>query len=61
VEELQGLSGEAAEAQEFLCGHAARVRRLAHIQAERRLRDRKRGRTREASFSWVHGRQVTLT
>ncbi len=60
VAEMQGLSGGAAAAQEYVCGHAARIRRLANIQAERRLRDRKRGKTREASFDWIRGRHVAL-
>jgi hypothetical protein len=54
------VSGEAAAAQDFLCRHSERVRRLAELQMERRLRDRKRGRGRSASFSWVHGREVSL-
>jgi hypothetical protein len=54
------VSGEAAAAQEFLCQHAGRVQRLANIQAERRLRDKKRGKARSSSFSWVYGRQVPL-
>ncbi len=61
VVEIQGLSGEAAAAQEYLCQHANRIRRLANIQAERRLRDRKRGKTRISSFDWLWGRQVNLS
>lgn len=60
ISELTGLSGEGAAAQEYLCSHPHRIRRLANIQAERRLRDRKRGKTREASFDWIRGRHVTL-
>jgi hypothetical protein len=60
VAELQHLGGEAAAAQEFVMAHPARIRRLANIQAERRLRDKKRGKVKEASFSWVHGRVVGM-
>jgi len=61
VPQIQGLSGDAAAAQEFLCLHADRIRRLANIQAERRLRDRKRGKVKSASFSWIGNRQVAFT
>lgn len=53
-------SGAAAEAQDFLVHHADRVRRLADIQTERRLRDRKRGKSKIAAFSWVGKREVSL-
>jgi acyl-[acyl-carrier-protein] desaturase len=54
------VRGEAAEAQDFLCKHAQRVRRLADLQMERRLRERKRGRGRSACFSWIKGQEVAL-
>lgn len=54
------LTGEAANAQEMLCGHAARVRRLADLQLERRLRERRRGTPKSAFFSWVNKREVSL-
>ncbi|GFH27875.1 uncharacterized protein HaLaN_26262 [Haematococcus lacustris] len=60
VAELSGLSGPAAAAQEYLMAQPQRVHRLAAIQAERRLRDRRRGKQRSASFSWIRGRQVAL-
>uniref|UniRef100_A0A7S3VQQ3 Acyl-[acyl-carrier-protein] desaturase n=1 Tax=Dunaliella tertiolecta TaxID=3047 RepID=A0A7S3VQQ3_DUNTE len=60
VADLRFSGGKAEEAQQYLCQHADRVRRLANIQAERRLRDRKRGKARTASFGWVNGRQVPL-
>ncbi|KAJ9515831.1 hypothetical protein QJQ45_008717 [Haematococcus lacustris] len=60
VAELSGLSGPAATAQEYLMAQPQRVHRLAAIQAERRLRDRRRGKQRSASFSWIRGRQVAL-
>ncbi|GFR44285.1 hypothetical protein Agub_g5492 [Astrephomene gubernaculifera] len=53
-------SGEAAEAQEFLMHHSQRIRRLADLQMERRLRDRKRGKSRTAAFSWVFKREVAM-
>jgi len=58
----EGLSGEAAAAQEFLAGHAARVRRLAQLADERRERARRRGRAgASASFAWLRGREVPLS
>lgn len=53
-------SGEAAEAQAFLMKHSERIRRLADITMERRLRDRKRGKNKSAAFSWVFKREVSL-
>jgi len=60
VADHTGLRGDAAEAQEFLVNHSQRIRRLADIQAERRARDRKRGKARSAAFSWAFNRQVPL-
>eukprot|EP00798_Chlamydomonas_sp_ICE-L_P022548 gene22548-29673_t len=60
VPNVRVVSGEAAEAQEFLVKHANRVRRLAELQTERRLRDRRRGKAKISSFSWVHKREVSL-
>lgn len=53
-------TGEAAEAQEFLVQHSQRIRRLSDLQMERRLRDKKRGKTRTAAFSWIFKREVSL-
>ncbi len=53
-------SGEAAEAQAFLMKHSERIRRLADITTERRLRDRKRGKNKSAAFSWIFKREVSL-
>lgn len=58
VAELR-VSGAAAEAQDFLLAHPSRVRRLAHLQVERRVRDRRRG-GRHAQFSWLGKRLVVL-
>jgi acyl-[acyl-carrier-protein] desaturase len=55
------VNGQAAEAQDFLCKHSERVRRLAELQMERRLRERKRGKSRAASFSWAHGQEIALS
>ncbi|GLC41789.1 hypothetical protein PLESTM_001239700 [Pleodorina starrii] len=60
IANLQVVTGEAAEAQAFLMKHSERIRRLADIQMERRLRDRKRGKTRTAAFSWIFKREVAL-
>ncbi|KAG2486753.1 hypothetical protein HYH03_014552 [Edaphochlamys debaryana] len=55
------VTGEAAAAQEYLMKHADRIRRLADVHNERRRRDRKRGKTKHAGFSWVFKREVALT
>ncbi|GIL89812.1 hypothetical protein Vretimale_16499 [Volvox reticuliferus] len=54
------VTGEAAEAQAFLIKHSERIRRLADLQMERRMRDRKRGKGRTAAFSWIFKREVAL-
>lgn len=54
VEERTGLTGEAAEAQEFVLKMPARIRKLAERQEARK----KKGTT--ADFSWVFNRTVTL-
>ncbi len=58
--DLRLSGGAAAEAQDFLCKHSERIRRLADLQMERRLRDRKRGKAKSASFSWIFKREVSL-
>ena len=58
---LRLSSGAATEAQDYLCKHSERIRRLADLQMERRLRDRKRGKAKAASFSWIFKREVSLT
>jgi acyl-[acyl-carrier-protein] desaturase len=60
VPNLKVSSGSVAEAQEYLCKHSERIRRLADLQMERRLRDRKRGKSKLASFSWIFKREVSL-
>jgi len=45
----------------FACGHGARVKALWDLQTERRLRDRRRGSGRSASFAWVFGRECGLS
>ncbi|EFJ46489.1 hypothetical protein VOLCADRAFT_62507 [Volvox carteri f. nagariensis] len=60
IANLKVVTGEAAEAQAFLMKHSERIRRLADLQMERRLRDRKRGKTRTAAFSWIFKREVSL-
>ncbi|GLI67555.1 hypothetical protein VaNZ11_011782 [Volvox africanus] len=54
------VTGEAAEAQAYLIKHSERIRRLADLQMERRMRDRKRGKGRTAAFSWIFKREVAL-
>lgn len=60
VRNVAVVSGEAAEAQEYLVAHSQRIRRLAELQAERRLRDRKRGKVKSAGFSWINKKEVPL-
>lgn len=58
--EMTGLSGEGARRQEFLARQPQRIRRLAHIAAERRERDARQGKERTAKFSWLHERAVRI-
>lgn len=60
VPQVRASSSAAAAAQEFVCTHGERVRRLGDMQLEQRLRDRKRGCVRSAAFSWVGRREVVL-
>lgn len=60
IPNLKLSSGAAAEAQDYLCKHSERIRRLADLQMERRLRDRKRGKGKSANFSWIFKREVSL-
>lgn len=53
-------SGPAAAAQARLLALPPAVRRLGELQLERRLRDRRRGQGRSASFSWIRKREVAL-
>jgi hypothetical protein len=55
------VSGEAAAAQQLLMGLPQSIKRLGELQLERRLRDRRRGQGRSASFSWVHMREIALS
>ena len=52
-----GNCGGAAEAQDFLCNHAERIKRLANLQMERNERNRK---AKTVSFSWINKRSVVL-
>eukprot|EP00955_Chlamydomonas_euryale_P101846 365377-Chlamydomonas_euryale.AAC.21 len=60
VAELRVSGGRAAQAQEYLCKHSERIRRLADLQMERKLRERKRGKGKTAGFSWIFKREVSL-
>lgn len=60
VADLRLRQGAAAEAQEYLCKHSERIRRLADLQMERRLRERKRGLAKSAAFNWIFKREVSL-
>lgn len=54
VGKLEGLSGEAAEAQEYLVKLPDRIRKLA----ERAQARKKKGAV--ANFSWIFNREVVL-
>lgn len=56
VEERQGLSGDAAEAQEYLAKLPARIRKLS----ERSMARRRKAPTQHGKFSWVYDRPVQL-
>ena len=56
VAEREGLSGEAAEQQEYLCKLPARIRKLS----DRALARRKKAPTMHGKFSWVYDRPVQL-
>ena len=56
IADLEGLSGEAAEAQEYLMKQPARIRRLADFAAAKA----KKKEPVQESFSWIFGRQVTI-
>ncbi|CAG9461744.1 unnamed protein product [Pedinophyceae sp. YPF-701] len=60
IADLSGLSGEAAEAQEYLVGHAEKVRRLADLGERRAQRSREAGRELARKFSWVFGEEISL-
>lgn len=58
---MQVTSGDAAQAQEYLLSHGKRVRRMADVLADRKQRQKARGRA-AATFecAWVFGRQVSV-
>lgn len=59
VETKEGLSPEAAQAQEFVCKLPSRIRRLAE-KAEDKARKVKAAPSLQ-KFSWVFNREVRLT
>ncbi|CAI5495916.1 unnamed protein product [Closterium sp. Naga37s-1] len=56
VEKMEGLSPEAARAQEFVCKLPPRIRRLAERAADKV----KKGGPQTGKFSWVFNREVKL-
>lgn len=56
IADRAGLTGDAAEAQEYLMKLPNRIRRLT----ERATARKNKSKVIEAPFSWVYGRQVTL-
>ena len=61
IEHVRVETSAGREAQDYLCKHAQRIRRLAALQAERRARDRTLGKLRTANFSWIGKREVALS
>lgn len=56
IADLDGLSGEAAAAQEYLMKQPARIRRLADFAAAKA----KKKESVDESFSWIFGRKVAI-
>ena len=55
IAERSGLSGEAAEAQEYLLKMPARIRKIAEKSYQRRKKSPK-----TATFSWIYEREVGI-
>jgi hypothetical protein len=60
VTSLQVSSGAAAEAQEYLVKHEARMWRMAGIHQERAERLRRKGRRPVFACDWVFGEHVRV-
>ena len=60
VQSVQGLSGEAAEAQEYLMKLPTRVRRLAERATARSSQKIKAEGSLQSKFSWIFDRPVQL-
>jgi len=61
--EKRALSGEAAEAQDYVCRLPTRVRRLAERSTARKKKNmlaEKAGQAGQAQFSWLFNREVNL-
>jgi len=58
---ITGLSGEAAQAQEFLLGHAQKIQRLADIAERRKASRTGKGVPTAKTFSWIFHDKVHLT
>merc|ERR1711990_703692 len=56
IADLDDLSGDAAEAQEYLMKQPARIRRLADFAAAKA----KKKEAQEEAFSWIFGRKVPI-
>ncbi len=56
MRQLKGLSAEAAEAQDFVCGLAERIRKLADRQEVRKSKEP----PVDVSFSWLFNRSVSI-
>ena len=54
IADVQGLSGEAAEAQEYLMKQPARIRRLTEFAAKKAAKKE----SVKESFSWIFGREI---
>eukprot|EP01024_Parvocaulis_polyphysoides_P042069 TRINITY_DN3854_c0_g3_i4.p1 TRINITY_DN3854_c0_g3~~TRINITY_DN3854_c0_g3_i4.p1 ORF type:complete len:404 (-),score=66.68 TRINITY_DN3854_c0_g3_i4:386-1597(-) len=55
IAEIKNLSGEAQQAQDYVCRLPSRIRKLAERSAERKSKQ-----YQEESFSWIYGRPVQL-
>ena len=61
VADLRLSSPEAQQAQHAVCAASEQLRRLADLQLEQRMRERKRGVQRLAAFSWIERAEVVLS
>nr|QKY14961.1 plastid acyl-carrier-protein desaturase/stearoyl-ACp-desaturase (STAD) [Polytomella parva] len=60
VADVKVESGEAAQAQEYLMQHSARIRKLSNLQMERYRREQLKGKSRKVRFNWIHKEAVTI-
>ena len=56
INSLQGLSVDALQAQEYVCGLPERFRKLANRKANRREKNKRQ----PVKFSWLNGRNLNV-